>query len=134
MKIGDYKKYQVWKWKKWRGYRQNKPWRTMNYNTGWGPSSYDYTKRYKLRVIEYDFPYYDRGADEWCYLAGLGVGTFVGPLLGVATWLTCEVLVINDDPIGGKMDFEDRINTAKEHPGSEYTWTSADWEIKYKVE
>ncbi|MBN4081397.1 hypothetical protein JYT44_03430 [Caldithrix abyssi] len=136
----NFKQYKVWKWKKrwWGGYyKQSKPWRTMNYDTGWKTVYFDYSKEYKLRVIEYDWPGYDRGAYGWCAILG-GTVWFLtqNPLIGFGVGFLCAELLINDDPIGSQTGFQKVVKEAADHPGTEYLWSNYnfDWEIKLKVE
>ncbi|MBN4081395.1 hypothetical protein JYT44_03420, partial [Caldithrix abyssi] len=150
MALGErtgYKKYKVWKWKKrwWGGYyKQNKPWRTMDYNTNWSPNDFDYSKDYRLKVLEYDWPGYDRGVDFWCLMAGVDVGTDVtkatggnvllGIAAGIGTALVCDIFIINDDQIGGKTGFQNKVQDASNNQGVIFQWNDSDWEIKLKVE
>jgi len=139
----NYKQYRCWK-RRWYGYTQNKPWRTMNYNTGWSPNDLDYSKNYRLKVIEYDWPGYDRGVDFWCLMAGVDVGTDVttatggnvllGIAAGIGTALVCDLFIINDDQVGGKTGFQNKVNEANNAQGTIIQWNDSDWEIKLKVE
>ena len=132
----DWTKYEIWD-----GFNQVKPWRTINVETGWQSSDFDFNRNYKFRVIEYDPLFYDRGADYWCELFGMSIaltagGTIpgwnlvafaVGYYLG---YLACSALVNNDDGIGDRNGFEDIVNTAINNSGTYYVWSTWAWKIK----
>ncbi len=135
----DYKKYKCWKWSSYR-YVQSKPWRTFNVNTGWDPTDINYNENYKFRVVEYDYPFYDRGVDYWCELLGITVqgasgANIVGIIIGYLSYLTCDILIINDDPVGDRTNFESIVQTAANNEGTVYQWDLPNrWKIKLKVQ
>jgi len=121
---GSNKSYRVWKRKRWRGYRQDKPWQTINLNTGWpGKDSFLPDENYVFRLMEYDLFFYDGGIDDWCNkikkifdIVGAAVAIYfredqpllslaIGKLTGYAAWWTCDYFILNDDMIDEKKSF-----------------------------
>ena len=137
------KSYQCWRWDIYH-YVQTKPWRTVNLNTSWKHSFFTPNKVWKLRLIEYDPVFHDRGASFWCWLSGMAgytyarfsinLDSFLSGILGGLVELFCEVALITDDPIGGKLNFQDIVNTAASNPGVVYEWGTSDFRIKLKME
>ena len=151
--VGGYKSYQCWKWEIYH-YVQDKPWRTINLNTGWethGSFSFDYFRAYTLRLMEYDFPFYDGGANNICDWIGMGIvaaviasGQMAGAVSfdvllaalygGLVYWVICDQLVLNDDEIGEKNNFQSIVSTARAHLGTVYEWGNSAYQIRFKVE
>jgi len=77
-------------------------------------------------------------------MAGVDVGTDVATatggnvLLGIAAGigaaLVCDLFIINDDQVGGKTGFQNKVNQANNAQGTIFQWNDSDWEIKLKVE
>ncbi len=85
---GSHKSYKCWKWKRWKGYRQDRPWRTISLNTGWVASTFlNENRNFSLKLIEYDPLFYDLGENSmwWCLVpAVLALSpdiTFIGTVV-----------------------------------------------------
>ncbi len=103
---------------------------------------FDQSESYTLYVMEYDWPFYDGGVDEWCNVVASFItvgssfpwGAEVAGTLGLATWLICESVPVNDEHIGDKNNFEDVVFRAYNNQSNEYTWIDNHFELKVKVD
>ncbi|MEE9465299.1 MAG: hypothetical protein V3W14_07000 [Candidatus Neomarinimicrobiota bacterium] len=140
---GGYKDYKIWNFV-WYQYEQTKPWRTINLNTGWvtygDERIFDYNKTYTLRLMEYDPLFYDGGINDWCEIAGLaaamgaGVGQYITLIIGLASWLICLELVLNDDLIGEQNNFQAIVQeTMGGQLGTEVEWQDSAFRIKFMI-
>ena len=133
---GSHKSYKCWKWKRWKGYRQDRPWRTISLNTGWVASTFlNENRNFSLKLIEYDPLFYDLGENSmwWCLVpAVLALSpdiTFIGTVVFTLATFGC-IFNSNDDLIGCGDNFENIVLFAKGNLGQEITWDAGHYRIK----
>ncbi|MBN4081436.1 hypothetical protein JYT44_03635 [Caldithrix abyssi] len=143
--VDDHVGYKCWKWnKRWWGgyYKQDKPWRNFEINTGWTPDEIlSYENEVVLRIVEYD-PYIHDGGGNWIDDIVVGTlatatvmtmsGYFMVTLAGIYITLN-YYFNTNDDLVSENKDFKEIIEKASKNHGIPFEFGNNDFRIRLVI-